>query len=736
MSFINAGLAGFLALASIPLIIYLINRQRYQRVSWAAMEFLLRAMHKNRRRLRLENLLLLIIRTLIVLLFVLAMMRPFLESSVLTQLGGRSRAEIIVIDRSYSMGLREGHRPLLIEAVERAKQLINELGKGDRVGLFLAGGNTDVVFSEPHYLTDDITGGSGLLLDELEDIEVGYRTLDLAFTLQEVARWVREKGGEGGWTVHFFTDLQRKDWLGPDGETDPAIGDALRRLEEMEVPVLVQVVGGDKPRNAGIESLECRDRILATDLSTAFDVTVANHSREEMAGLEVELWVNDEVQGSKRISIDAGGSETVSFPYIFRRSGEARVKAVLLSDALEEDNFHYLVAEVRDSVNVVILDGGYSDLEDSDEAAWLGAALDLGTAAVTGVRLTPYVPRIIGADRIGSVDLEQVDIVVLADVAALPPSDHDALEKFVDGGGGVLAFVGERADLANYRTHGFRGGEGWFPYSPKRTYYDAQRQEVFRWRIVRPGHPTMQYLAETEEAGMDRVAINGFVEPTAVPESSILIELDNGVPMLVERGFGKGIALVMNMGADRHWSNFPISPAYLCFLHEGLPYLVAQSDVVRNLGIEEPFSRVVPSQEFSTEVLLISSAGDGVRLALEQRPDGNTFQLLTRGQERPGNYEIRFGGTSADESVRSEWFSVNADPEEGILTRIYPDEVKDAYPGKYLRVQDEASAGPAATSLPAQRSGEVWRTLMWGVLALLALESLLARYFGGRRART
>ena len=44
MTWLNPGLLGFLALGGIPIIIYLINRQRYQRVPWAAMEFLLRAM--------------------------------------------------------------------------------------------------------------------------------------------------------------------------------------------------------------------------------------------------------------------------------------------------------------------------------------------------------------------------------------------------------------------------------------------------------------------------------------------------------------------------------------------------------------------------------------------------------------------------------------------------------------------------------------------------------------------
>src|SRR5438874_5524072 len=58
---------------SVPIIIHLLNRKRFRVVTWAAMRFLLAAQRKNSRRLRLEQLLLLAVRTLVVLLLVLAM---------------------------------------------------------------------------------------------------------------------------------------------------------------------------------------------------------------------------------------------------------------------------------------------------------------------------------------------------------------------------------------------------------------------------------------------------------------------------------------------------------------------------------------------------------------------------------------------------------------------------------------------------------------------------------------
>ena len=42
--------------ASIPVLIHLINRRQFHRVRWAAVEFLMEAQRRNRRRVRIEEL--------------------------------------------------------------------------------------------------------------------------------------------------------------------------------------------------------------------------------------------------------------------------------------------------------------------------------------------------------------------------------------------------------------------------------------------------------------------------------------------------------------------------------------------------------------------------------------------------------------------------------------------------------------------------------------------------------
>jgi Aerotolerance regulator N-terminal len=56
------------ALISAPILIHLINRMRFKRLRWAAMEFLLKSQKRNRRRLIIEQLLLLLLRCLLILL--------------------------------------------------------------------------------------------------------------------------------------------------------------------------------------------------------------------------------------------------------------------------------------------------------------------------------------------------------------------------------------------------------------------------------------------------------------------------------------------------------------------------------------------------------------------------------------------------------------------------------------------------------------------------------------------
>ncbi|MEY3160846.1 MAG: hypothetical protein RIT25_837, partial [Planctomycetota bacterium] len=67
LAFLNPMLLWALPLCAVPIVIHLLNRRRFQVKQWAAMEYLLNAMKRNRKRMRMEQWLVLLLRVLAVL---------------------------------------------------------------------------------------------------------------------------------------------------------------------------------------------------------------------------------------------------------------------------------------------------------------------------------------------------------------------------------------------------------------------------------------------------------------------------------------------------------------------------------------------------------------------------------------------------------------------------------------------------------------------------------------------
>ena len=123
------GLAGVL----LPVMAHLLSRKRYDIVEWGAMQFL-ELDPSARRKLRLEELLLLAVRMGLVALLAIALARPWLSGAWLGRLGStQSRDVVLVIDGSYSMGWEGRAVTPHVNAVRLARQFVDELRPGDSI---------------------------------------------------------------------------------------------------------------------------------------------------------------------------------------------------------------------------------------------------------------------------------------------------------------------------------------------------------------------------------------------------------------------------------------------------------------------------------------------------------------------------------------------------------------------------------------------------------------------------
>src|SRR5882724_10693453 len=111
--------------AGIPVAIHLFFRSRYRTVPWAAMKFLLTSVEQTSRRLKFQELLLLLLRVLVLTVLAVAFARPI--SSVVRGAGrGDSVDAVFVIDTSYSMEANDGTKTRMERAREEAIRIIDE----------------------------------------------------------------------------------------------------------------------------------------------------------------------------------------------------------------------------------------------------------------------------------------------------------------------------------------------------------------------------------------------------------------------------------------------------------------------------------------------------------------------------------------------------------------------------------------------------------------------------------
>ena len=134
MAFLSPLLVWGTLLGAIPLIIHLLNRRRFRRVEWAPMRYLKLTIQRNRRRVQIEQLLLLLLRIALPVLLFLFLARPVLRPTGLERWlgsGGRS-SQVVLIDDSLSMGYAAGEAPAFGRAREMAAALLASVRPQDR----------------------------------------------------------------------------------------------------------------------------------------------------------------------------------------------------------------------------------------------------------------------------------------------------------------------------------------------------------------------------------------------------------------------------------------------------------------------------------------------------------------------------------------------------------------------------------------------------------------------------
>ena len=194
-----------LAGAAIPVIIHLIQREKKNVVEFPSLMFLRRIPYQSVRRRRIRNWPLLLLRLAALALVVTAFARPFLRTQALTAAAtGGAKEVVILVDRSYSLGL--GDR--WTRAVALARDRVQQLGPADRASVVFFDTGAEVALrsaSDKGRLTSAIASGK-----PVASATKYAPAIKLAGSILSESALVNKE-------VLFFSDFQRVGWLGAEG---------------------------------------------------------------------------------------------------------------------------------------------------------------------------------------------------------------------------------------------------------------------------------------------------------------------------------------------------------------------------------------------------------------------------------------------------------------------------------------------------------------------------------------
>jgi hypothetical protein len=709
-------LAGLL-LAAIPILIHILNRRRYRSVNWAAMELLLRAMQQNRRRVRFENWLLLVMRCLVLILLGTALARPMgCDSTTAAAFGGRTGLHVIVIDNSFSMSYqagRPGGRTHLDQAKLIAAKLIDSLSPGsESVAIITAAKPAASLLAKPTY---DLQQARAIL----DRVPQSYAAADLAGALRLSIDLGHEQSTEPNKYLHLLTDAAASAWQSTDATALKSHGAELAgmyRISHSNLSVGPQW-------NQAVLDVKPSTNLITTSsrFGADFIANIKGFGEPHDGTLQ---WKADGkiVEGGGRVHPGIDSPPQIepqnSLHDAISSAGPHAITASLINpDGLQADNSRTRIINVVSKLKALIVEGQHG--------TGLNLKVALSALSKAGISDGFAAPDVISDLELNSRVLADYQAVILCGLNQFTPSEADQLQTFVSQGGALMIFLADNIMPDSYNNlllprHLMPGplikrvvaGEGksfFFDFNPNGTL-----------------NPLLSLFAHQTDTGLETAQAFGYWQADVPYDSQLRVlnwKQPAGVnsprpdPAITQQSLGQGRVVLITTSANEQWISFTRKPIYAELVNELLSGSVNLSGNWMNLTVGDRL--VIPSTcKLLSSPRLKDPKSSSISLSLNPSACYESPALT-----EPGVYTLSTGTAELP-------IAVNIPPEASDVRTIDDAAIKSALGGIDLSLTGDQPL--TLTSDPHPSADWGW-TLMLLVLFLTGAETFCARQFGNQR---
>lgn len=696
--FANPAFLWFGLFAGVPILLHLLNRYRFRRIRFAPMAFLLASHLQNRRRVQLEQWLLLFLRCVLVVLFVTLVARP-----VFGTLGdwlSQGKPVALVLDDSCSMAERIGASNSFALAKGFASRWVaRQAARNAGQAIALARS------SEPLELSAN--GMDSAFVAKVEETLANwgptFRSDGPARGIAEGEKWLEKSSTPG--ELILVSDFRSVDW-----QKESLAVQRILALNDRGIGVHFVDVGSHQPDNLTITPTP--EPIGRVTVGTPFFVSVAvrNQGLGERTAITVQPKWGDRLLPAR--VIDRLGPLQVSqvrLELTAPASGWQTLTVTTPDDVLAPDNRAVWAIKAEGQIPVLVVDASSTGQ----------ASLFVRTALAPGQVRTGLEVSLQSALPATASDWSRFPVTYWVH----PESSSESVMRargYVQSGGSLCLFLGPNTNLPALQAL----FEGWIGVQI-RPAIDATQPEGETFDRSELTGPLARLFAGERNPFADGVRFRRWY-PLAVDErGAVLSRLHSQAPMLCHWSVGAGRVILMASSADTSWNNFGENPSFPVAIQEIQKFLTTPIAPEEQRWVGSPWELRWPASRAPKDVRVTLPAEEVTRsLTLTPTVIDDLAIAKITSTSYPGVYHAQ--AVAADDAGLAQAVAFNVDPKEGALEKTSAKELADLLPGVPFTFQSAE-----ANELALNENSHEPRLLHWLLILLtLIAEQALALRLG------
>lgn len=727
MTFLSFGFLFAALAAAIPIVLHMIHRQALKELPFPSLRFLKISEQKTRRKRRIQDILLMILRAAILVLIAFGLANPVISN--LSNLWGGSQASVIIIlDNSASMGAIDGSATRMDTAILSVERILDEMEEtGGSCGLIVTCGET---FPE----NGQLFSKQERIREILAQVKVTYEKADLTSALHR-ARQTLLKTDSPSKMIFVVSDQQKISWAGLANETrkgdeigtekspntDIATASNESRDDVMKmrnIPVVfIDCTAIPKP-NVGITALDLKNVIPIAQVPVPVGARLRNESTiSQKRRLEVLINGNRHYT-SPDIDIEPESETRHDFTVMFSSSGVHRCEVRLVgSDGSKYDDRYFFAMNVNQGIPVMLVKPMEHEIAFLEETFYLERALSTGAGGVSPIRLST-----LSKEELLNEPLTGYAVVILANIPAPDPETAQKLLDYLDRGGNLIWTVGDNvyADAYNEMNDSLGGRLLPCPIFDYETPDLEDERDSWSIGFLDQEFPAFSNLVQPP-ALYRSVLVYRHVPFDVEPSFPALANLDDGSPLIVQKKSGTGTSVLFGTGMHVSWTNLPIRPIFVPMINQ-LVFQLSGIEQTRLQTVSGVPLQLRFKKDEVPDMVEITPPGSGLIQLPVKKTGAEEETFVFAETQQIGIYTLRPIGGVSSEAIP---FSVNLDGDEVDPVLITESEIKEKLTFTPV-VFSKAGEQIESTFRDLKQGTSLWDMFLLFVLIVLVVEAFVS----------